>query len=331
MTTTRSRALALLAAIAAVGGLAVYGLFQAPRPAGAAGQEEAKKAEAAPSQSARDTEEAALRKTTAAYIDALNSLDADAVMSFWGPDCDYINEAGKPTKGRDAIGARFKQGLPHKKGHKAKLQIHSIKFLRPDVALQDGTLDWVAPDASADSNRYAVVWEKSPEGKWRISSVRDLPAEVTEAPSLAYPQLKQLEWLVGEWVDDTDKVDIQVNCKWAPSKSFLLMDYLVKREGADPMTVHQRIGWDPLNGVVRSWIFDDTGGFGEGVWQREENQWTVAYAGTLPDGGTGSSTNLWKFVDDKSFIWRSTAREVDSQPLADIEVKFIRKGGAPKQ
>src|SRR5262245_54564713 len=125
MTTNRFRALALVIGVAVFAALVASNLFQTSRSA-TAGQEVGKKAEVA-AQPARTAEEAALRKTIDSYIEALNKLDADAVMAFWAPDGDYINEAGKATKGAETIGARFKQGLPGKKGHKAKHEVHSIK------------------------------------------------------------------------------------------------------------------------------------------------------------------------------------------------------------
>jgi hypothetical protein len=134
-----------------------------------------------------------------------------------------------------------------------------------------------------------------------------------------------LEWLVGEWDEQGDKPGVHLTGRWAPNKSFLLMDYTVRHEGAEPKDVHQRVGWDPLNGVVRSWVFDSMGGFGEGVWRREGNRWVSTCEGVLPDGGTGHATHVWEFVDPNTFIWRTTDREIDGQPLADAEVKFVRK------
>ena len=89
------------------------------------------------------------------------------------------------------------------------------------------------------------------------------------------------------------------------------------------MTV--RIGWDPLNARIRSWIFDSNGGFGEGLWVKDGKKWVVGTSGVLPDGGTGGSTNSFEFVDQDSLIWKITDRDLDGQPLADAEVKFVRK------
>ena len=45
----------------------------------------------------------------------------------------------------------------------------------------------------------------------------------------------------------------------------------------------------------------------------------------LPDGGTGGATHVWEFVDPQTFVWRAFDREVDGQPVGDVEVKFVRK------
>jgi hypothetical protein len=129
--------------------------------------------------------------------------------------------------------------------------------------------------------------------------------------------------MVGDWADEAGTV--QIKCKWAPNKCFLLMDYEVKRRGIDPLLVTQRVGWDPVNRRVRSWVFDSTGGFGEGYWERQGNKWVVGASGILADGGTGGSTNIYEHKDDRTILYRSVDREVDGQPTADVEVKLVRK------
>jgi uncharacterized protein (TIGR02246 family) len=320
----RPTTLLLLTALAAVAALATTVLAPLARRAAAAPQTAGAKDAPGATSPTRRADEDAIRKATAAYMNAVNQCDLNAILALWAPDADYIDEAGKVTRGREAVGELFKKCLPEMKGTKVTSRVHAVKFLRPEVALADGTLELTAPDGTRNSNRYAVVWVKSGD-RWLISSARDLPSEVNDLPSLAAAQLEPLAWLVGEWDDQSDKVDVHVVCRWAPNKSFLLMDYTVKREGEEPMQVSQRVGWDPYNGVVRSWVFDSTGGFGEAVWQRDGKRWVTAAEGILPDGGSGTATNAYEFVDANAFVWRSTDREVDGQPMADVEVKFVRK------
>jgi uncharacterized protein (TIGR02246 family) len=277
----------------------------------------------APAKSATG-DEAAIKQANLDYITAMVKGDVDGVMAFWATDADYIDEAGKMTRGKEQIAAMFKKSLPDVKGSKAVGKIHSMKFLRPEICLEDGTLELATADGTKTSSRYAVVWTKVGD-KWLISSARDLPAEVTDLPSIASAQLKELEWLIGEWQDDKGKGEQTAKIYWGPNKAFLLMDYAVKQAEGDPLEVTVRIGWDGASGIIRSWVFDTQGGFAEGLWQKDGKRWLIGQSGVLPDGGTGGSTNSYEFVDENSFIWRSVDREVDNQPLADVEIKFVRK------
>ena len=70
-------------------------------------------------------------------------------------------------------------------------------------------------------------------------------------------------------------------------------------------------------------MFDSNGGFCEGYWSREGNGCvTPAYC---PMAGISGATNVYEFKDANSFIWRSIDRQVDGQPVSDVEVKFVRQ------
>ena len=316
--------------LVAIGGMSTIGLMRAPgegsAPLGvkAAAGDDQDKPPAADARVVSGKERDEIRKVTDAYIAALNRGDLKAILAFWAPDADYVDESGKMTRGRDAIVALFKKSLAELKGAKFKGRLHSLKSLHRDVVLEDGSVEIISADGTHTSNRYALAWVKS-GGQWLISSARDLPAEVNPLPCLAYGQLKGLEWLVGQWANQTDRIDAQVSCRWFENKSFLILEYKVSRSGEEPMLVRLRVGWDPHNEMVRSWVYDSKGGFGEGFWERQGNRWVIGQSGILPDGGEGSATHTIEFVDHNTFIWRSKDREVDGQPMADSEVKFVRK------
>jgi uncharacterized protein (TIGR02246 family) len=273
-------------------------------------------------------DEQALRKTGGEFSEAFNKGDTDAVVAFWTPDAEYIDAAGKATRGKAALTALFRKGFEAQKGSKTKFQITSLRFLKPDVVVEDGTMTVTRPQGSVEHGRYAAIWVKA-DGKWLLSSVRDLADAPAPGKSAAAAQLKQLEWLVGDWVDDNKDVDVQLTCRWDKNQSFLLQEFNVKLGDAEPFTVSQRIGWDPAAGQIRSWIFDSRGGFAEGLWTRDGNHWQVETTGVTPDGRTGIGRNIWKFVDDKTFIWQAKDRHVDGDPLADVEVKLVRKAQKP--
>jgi uncharacterized protein (TIGR02246 family) len=320
---SRKHLTAGLAAIA-VAGLGILILLRPGTPtADAAGQTPRASTES----SDRAADEAAVRDQNKAYAAALMSGELDAVMAFWARDGDYVDEAGKVTSGKDNIATLFKKALPEMKGSKIAGKVLHLKFLHSNICFEDGSVETTLPTGVKESGRFAAVWTKTGD-KWLLSSVRDLPAEVADLPSLAAAQLHDLEWLVGDWVDDEPKKDVVMSCKWDTNKAFLLMHYLVKRDGREDLEVTVRVGWDGASGKIRSWTFDSQGGFSEGFWMKDGKRWLIGSAGVLPDGGVGESTLIYEFKDQNSFVWRATEREVDRQPLADSEVKYVRKPAA---
>jgi len=269
-------------------------------------------------------DELAIRKLVAAYSMAFNKGDLDGLLSHWAADADYVDDSGKSYKGRNALVALFKEQLAKLKGYKLNCHVTSLRVLSPDVALKDGTAELTSPEGIAESCRYTAVLVKMSD-KWLISSVRDLPNGSDEEGNSAASQLKQLEWVVGEWVHEGKTVAVHVSSRWAMNKNFLIQEYAVRSRDKEELSVTQWIGWDPIKGQPKSWFFDSRGGHGDGLWAREGNSWVVETAGVLGDGRRGSSVNRWHFIDDKTYIWQSQERQIDGQPVPDVELKFLRR------
>src|SRR5262249_17491062 len=147
--------LLLVATAAALGVLALALPGRLPRPTEAFGQERF-----TPS-TGRGTEEQAVRRASVAHVEAMQKGDLEAILAFWTPDADYFDETGKATRGKEALRELLKKGLMENKGNTITGKVNSLKFLRPEVAMEDGTLEFAAPDGSKESNRYTVVWVKS--------------------------------------------------------------------------------------------------------------------------------------------------------------------------
>jgi uncharacterized protein (TIGR02246 family) len=331
MTAIYLRAAGVIAVLAALGLLATSGMTQPQAASSRTTQGRQKESSKARHQLANShsKDEQAIRKAFADYVEAMNKCDSDAILAHWAEDGDYTNEAGETTHGREAIGEMCKPAVAHLKGHKASGRVVSLKFIGPDAALMEGELDYTTPEGNQEATRLSSAWVKS-DGHWLISYAREQSNDSPTTTSRAHGGLRQLEWLVGQWQGEGTKADVQSNCDWAPEKSFLTIHYTVERGASEPKLVTVRIAWDPANEIIRSWVFDSLGGFGEGTWQREGNRWIVESTGVLPDGSTGSSTDIWEFVDNNTYMWRSTDREIDEQPMPDAEVKFVRKTAAPR-
>lgn len=77
--------------------------------------------------------------------------------------------------------------------------------------------------------------------------------------------------------------------------------------------------------VVRSWVFDSDGGFGEGTWEKVDKSWYATMRFTLGDGGVASSINIYTPVDDRSYTYASVEREVNGEILPDMNPVTVEK------
>ena len=101
-------------------------------------------------------------------------------------------------------------------------------------------------------------------------------------------------------------------------------------EGKPALTIHQRVGWDPLAKQFRSWEFDSEGGYGEGRWSQDGDQWVIKHTGVRPEGITASATHLVVRERPDLVRWVSTDRVVgDESTHSDEESMMVRVPPAP--
>jgi uncharacterized protein (TIGR02246 family) len=272
-------------------------------------------------------EEAVIRKGNDAYHAAYARGDVDAVLAFWTPDAEFIDDDGKVYRGHDTLAKLFKKHLPSFKGYKITSKLTSVDFIKPDVALLEGIETFTPPRGEPDVNRFTCVMVKV-DGHWRIRSAHDLSPDPA-GETVAGRWLRELDWLIGEWVSEGKDTSVHLKISWGLNKAFLVQQYETKHKKGPGMKVTQLVGWDPLTEQIKSWVFDDQGGYGDALWTRSGNNWTSEAVGVLPEGTIGTAVNVLKYRDDNTFIWQSLRREADGQPLPDIEAKFTRRTSKP--
>jgi uncharacterized protein (TIGR02246 family) len=315
--------------VAAIAALCGYGAFQTANPTQPPQSPTQPPAKPPQQQPKSANAEQEIRAAAAEFAAAFSKGDIDRVLSFWADDADYMDDEGVVHRGKAAISKLFMGTSEHVKGHTMTIKVQSVKFTRPDVALEEGIVTVKHPESGSDSNRYMSIWVKNGD-RWLLSSVRDQPP-VSPADVDDEEPLKEFAWLVGAWNNETSGAKCAMTCKWVLNKQFLEMEYDIKKENEGPTEVAVMLGRHPGSGELRSWFFDSEGGIGGSRWVREGNTWTSESEGVLSDGRTGTSVNSIQFVDDDTFIWRSKNRQIDGNPVADAEVKFTRCKDEPKE
>ncbi len=276
---------------------------------------------------ARPQDEKAIQLAAEAFAKAYNAGDAKAIAALFLADGEIVNDQGESTQGREGIEQVF-AGIfkDHPKTH-IDLAGKSIRFIGPDTAVEDGVATVTyGPDEPAERSPYTVVYSRQ-HGKWLTASSRDLP---NEAPT-PEEQLKQLQWMIGDWVDESPDAVVVTSYRWTDNQCYILSEFKVQKAGRPELTGTQRIGWDPLAKTIRSWVFDSEGGFGEGTWSRDGDRWTVKRTGVTRDGKIASATNIITRVSKDRMTWESRDRIVGGETTPDIAaIPISRRLPPPK-
>jgi uncharacterized protein (TIGR02246 family) len=267
-------------------------------------------------------DEAAIRKAVEAYVDAFNKADAKALAAMWAPEAVYSNPiTDEEVTGRDAIEKQFAGIFADAKGARLESTTLTIEFVSPNVAIEQGVAKVILPDDSPEESRYSAVYLKS-GGQWLLDRVTE---ESIPAVTSNYEKLKELEWMVGRWVDQDDEATVVTECNWTRNNNFLVRSFMVQVGDQIDMSGMQIIGWDPVAKQIRSWVFDSDGGFGQATWNKKEDQWFIQQKGVLADGRQASSVNIIRYVDENTCTIQSVNRTVDNELLPNVPEVRIAK------
>ncbi len=269
-------------------------------------------------------DEATIRAGAAKYVESYNRRDSKTMASMWSPEAVYIDsETGERAVGHEAIAKQLDYEFAGAEDAKLTIQIDSIDFLSPNVAVEKGTAEVTYSKSKPEKSEYTAVHVKR-DGKWLLDRVTEV-AEPAPPPS-NYEHLKELDWMIGSWIDKDDHAAIHTDCEWTKNRNFMTRSFAVAVGDKVNASGMQIVGWDPIAKQIRSWVFDSNGSYSDGKWKHKGNRWIVQQTGVLADGGKTTATQIYTHVDANSFTWQAVDRTVDGEVQPNIdEVLIVRK------
>ena len=262
-------------------------------------------------------DEADIRQAGKEYLAAINRNDTKAVADFWTANGTYTDDTGRTVKVQELLSTGTNQN--NVTGARANGVNVKVRFVSKDVAIENGEFDPPAVDGAAPVKcHYSALWVR--EGsRWKLDDLRETQIEwISNADQLA-----SLNLFTGEWSGEANKIAIHVSAGWDANKKFLHR-MVTMTSGKASMIGRQEIGWDPLSQQIRSWMFGDDGSYSEGLWNMEGNVWMVLATRALPDGRISKATQIYKFPDKNTVIWKVIEGSIDGQPTDDFEVVLKR-------
>ena len=271
----------------------------------------------------RAEDERAIRALLDAFVKAFNAGNAEAAAATYSDTAVVVDEMGERLEGRAAIRARYAASFAGNPGSTIAIHVDALRFIAPDTALEVGKAT-IKPAAGAgvpETTRFTTVYVRQ-AGQWVQGAVRDELAH--DLPP--HERLKELEWLVGDWVNESQDAVVTTTCTWAKGGNFLDREFTVKTEGRPVLSGTQRIGWDPLKRQFKMWVFDSEGGHGEGYLTRAGDQWVIKSEGVRQDGQPASATSVITRLGKDRMSWQTTTMTVGGSAVPGIdEFVVVRK------
>jgi uncharacterized protein (TIGR02246 family) len=267
---------------------------------------------------------AAVAANDRAYEKAYAEADVKALVDFFTEDISYTDEGGNIHNGRTAIESCLRDAFTANPGAKLTIDLDTVRVLTPEVVVENGSTTVLSKDGEAASALFTAIHVKK-DGKWKISQLVETPAPVTTPGE----HLAELGWLVGQWSEADKEAGVTVTSRyqWANGGNFLTRNVTVKR-GDDPVLEGwQIIGWNPVEECIRSWTFDDAGGYTEGTWSRDGDRWLSREIGYAPDGSRTTADHILSKAGPDRLFWEATNRTLDGDPrpgISRIEINRVK-------
>jgi uncharacterized protein (TIGR02246 family) len=267
--------------------------------AGLAVHASAAPATATPAQEASANLEQMIQRESEATVKAFNNGDTAALVAMFLENGELVDEQGTVHTGTPAIKNLFTGFFGRYPKSTLELVITSVRPVGDMLAVEEGARRITTAEGDSAQVRYVTVRTKQGD-RWPIASYR-------------------------EFSDDRTAISF----RWSEDGNYLLGDYTMSAAGAGESKSTQRIGFDPVTGQLRSWTFDDDGGFTEGRWAATDRGWVIRSEATMPDGSTGSALLTVTVKGPDRFVIRGTERIVAGVEEPDFEVTITRKPPQP--
>jgi uncharacterized protein (TIGR02246 family) len=255
------------------------------------------------------------------FTEAFNRHDVAALLKLFAEDCELTEHDGTTIHGLTQLEEQLSDSFEADPKARLSVSVDSFKQVTPDVIIEEGKTTFF-PDGTtltAETDYQATHVKKG--DRWLMSRVRSFN-RVVMSP---YDQLRELEWLVGDWVDEGSDSLVETSYRWDAQKAFLLQDFTIRVKGQKVLSGTQRIGRDPLSKQLKAWVFDSEGGYAESLWSFVDESWVIKGKGVRSDGKVVTVTNQLTQLGKDRMRFESVDRIVGEERMPNLSVMVVRK------
>lgn len=121
-------------------------------------------------------DEGEIRKVVAAYVDAREKMDPEAIGQLFTEDADQLVSSGEWRRGRESV-VKGTMASSRSAGGKRTITIETIRMLDRDLAIVDGRYELTGLAGGDSRKMWTTLILKRAGNRWHIAAIRNmLPA-----------------------------------------------------------------------------------------------------------------------------------------------------------
>lgn len=270
-----------------------------------------------------------LQESATAWVEAYNKGDAEAISSLFVARGEFALASGELLLGREEIKSYYSELFSMEARPQAALEAGSVRFVSDRIALEDGTIHLTSPEGGVSSHFYTAVHERQEDGGWLLASVRDEGGDES-TPS---EKLLSLEWLIGDWVIQTEAGDTWISFFWSDDGPYIDAKATTESPDAPSSSATMRIGWNENTETFQSWSFDADGGFNQSKWTTmNPGEFLLRTEGITASGETNVSTQILRELPGGAgFSWTKRDQVIAGELAEDRTLKAVKRPPEPSE
>jgi len=267
----------------------------------------------------------AIQQASAAYVKAFNTSDYVALADQWTERATLV-EGSLDLEGRAAIIASLRTWREQHPAAAIEIKVTDIELLAEPLARVAGVLTFTSqPGGRRVQSRFTSLRVREGD-TWRLAESVVVPEHATALDGLA--------WMVGTWTAETardkdgSRTTIETIYEQPLGPYCLVGRTRIRPANGDQVDAMEVIHADRSTGLIRCWVFDSTGAFGEGVVESDGLAIRKRFVGAPADRAGGRLVR-WKQMltpaGDNRCTMQTLERSIDEVAVGDGELLHFRK------
>jgi uncharacterized protein (TIGR02246 family) len=256
-----------------------------------------------------------------AFTQAYNRRDIKSILKLFTEDCILTEADGTTLNGLKELEKELTESFKEDSDSQLSINVESLQVISPDVILEEGKTNFFPDGKTLTAETDYQVTHVKRDGRWLMARARSFNRVVLNP----YDSLRELEWLVGDWINEDEDSVVESTYRWDTNKAFLLHDFSIRVQGKKTLTGTQRIGRDPLSKQIKAWVFDSEGGYAESLWSSTDDGWIMRAMGVRSDGKVVTVTNQLTQLTPDRFRFDAADRVAGDERLPNVTIISVRR------